>query len=93
VSYYVRSIDHNIPAGRVFEIVNYWQILLVNPPLPDFGRSEAEGIDRTRYHLAQLPSNCFVVKTWVIIKLAWTWVLTTNVIIIIWPDLMWYQIR
>ena len=36
-SYHVRSIDHNIPAGRVFEIVNYWQILLVNPPLPDFG--------------------------------------------------------
>jgi hypothetical protein len=32
-----RSIDHNIPARRVFEIVNYWQILLVNPPLPDFG--------------------------------------------------------
>jgi hypothetical protein len=40
-------IDHNIAAGRVFEIVNYWQILLVNPPLHDFGRSEAEGIDRT----------------------------------------------
>jgi len=30
-------IDHNIPAGRVFEIVNYWPMLLVNPPLPDEG--------------------------------------------------------
>ena len=35
--YHVRSIDHNIPAGRVFEIVNYWQILLVNPPLQESG--------------------------------------------------------
>jgi hypothetical protein len=37
VLYHVRSIDHNIPAGRVFEIVNYWQILFVNPPLPEVG--------------------------------------------------------
>ena len=35
--YHVRSIDHNIPAGRFFEMGYYWQILLVNPPLPDEG--------------------------------------------------------
>ena len=36
-SYHVRSIDHNIPARRVFEIVNYWQIRLAHGPLPDEG--------------------------------------------------------
>jgi hypothetical protein len=35
--YHVRSIDHNIPAGRVFEIGDCWQILLANPPLPEVG--------------------------------------------------------
>jgi hypothetical protein len=33
--YDVRLIDHHIKAGRVFEIVNYCQILLVNPPLQE----------------------------------------------------------
>ena len=27
IYYHIRSIDHNIPTGRVFEMVNYWQIL------------------------------------------------------------------
>ncbi|MEG4916452.1 hypothetical protein QUB12_25560 [Microcoleus sp. B7-D4] len=31
-------------SGRVFEIVNYWQIWLVNPPLRDLGESRGHDI-------------------------------------------------
>jgi hypothetical protein len=31
-------------SGRVFEIVNYWQVLLANPPLQNRGRSTGHNI-------------------------------------------------